>query len=79
MNNMVNIDLSAQPIGSQIASGESLSGYNWNLWKGSNSEGSNSTWDIYSFIATEGDINNFSGDLNPFFRESRLSVDSAIL
>ncbi|KAG6835799.1 hypothetical protein H0H93_014589 [Arthromyces matolae] len=52
-----------QPVGSQVASGISLAGYTWNLWKGPNSN-----WEVLSFVSASGDITSFSADLGVFFR-----------
>jgi len=52
-----------QPVGSQIQSGISLAGHTWNLWRGPNSN-----WQVLSFVSASGNINNFSADLNEFFR-----------
>ncbi|KAG8220417.1 putative glycoside hydrolase 12 [Butyriboletus roseoflavus] len=51
-----------QPVGSLQTSGVSLAGYTWDVW-----EGPNSNWETISFVSQDGDINNFSADLNTFF------------
>ncbi|KAG5735304.1 putative xyloglucan-specific endo-beta-1,4-glucanase A [Termitomyces sp. T112] len=51
-----------QPVGSQIASGISIAGHTWNLWKGPNSN-----WQVISFVSASGDITSFSADLKEFF------------
>ena len=56
---------SIQPVGSQIDSGVSVAGYSWNLWSGPNSN-----WQTISFVSADGNINDFSADLNEFFRTS---------
>jgi len=52
-----------QPVGLQIASGISLAGHTWNLWRGPNAN-----WQVLSFVSASGDIRNFSADLNVFFK-----------
>ena len=51
-----------QPVGSQTTTGISLAGHTWNLWKGPNSN-----WEVLSFVSQDGDITDFSADLNDFF------------
>jgi len=51
-----------QPVGSSIQSGISLAGHTWTLWSGPNSN-----WNVFSFVTADGDITNFSADLNDFF------------
>ncbi|KAI0747557.1 endocellulase [Fomes fomentarius] len=51
-----------QPVGSQVQTGISLAGHHWNLWKGPNAN-----WEVLSFVSQDGDINDFSVDLNAFF------------
>lgn len=57
---------SIQPVGSQITTGISLAGHNWNLWSGPNAN-----WQVLSFVSQDGDITNFTADLNEFFRMSQ--------
>lgn len=52
-----------QPIGSQITSGTQIGGHSWNLWSGPNQN-----WHVYSFVSASGNINDFSSDLNDFFK-----------
>ncbi|KAF5384308.1 hypothetical protein D9615_003098 [Tricholomella constricta] len=52
-----------QPVGSQIASGISLAGHTWNLWRGPNGN-----WQVLSFVNAQGEIPSFSADLNVFFK-----------
>ncbi|KAG6896172.1 hypothetical protein C0992_009866 [Termitomyces sp. T32_za158] len=51
-----------QPVGSQIASGVSVAGHTWNLWRGPNTN-----WQVISFVSASGDITSFSADLKEFF------------
>jgi len=51
-----------QPVGSQIATGISLAGHTWSLWRGPNAN-----WQVLSFVSSSGDITTFSADLNEFF------------
>ncbi|KZO89966.1 glycoside hydrolase family 12 protein [Calocera viscosa TUFC12733] len=53
-----------EPVGSLLTSSVSIDGYTWNLWSGTNSN-----WEVYSFIpATSGtSITSFSTNLLPFF------------
>ncbi|EIW87083.1 glycoside hydrolase family 12 protein [Coniophora puteana RWD-64-598 SS2] len=51
-----------QPIGSKTASAN-IGGHQWDVWTGPNSN-----WQVISFLTTEGDITNFSADLNDFFK-----------
>ncbi|KAK3070668.1 Endoglucanase-1 [Teratosphaeriaceae sp. CCFEE 6253] len=52
---------SIQPTGSQIGT-VTIDGISWNLWAG----GSSSQY-TYSFVAANGPITSFSGDIKPFF------------
>jgi len=52
---------SIQPIGSQVAT-VTIDGISWNLWAGGSS-----TQYTYSFVAANGPITSFSGDIKPFF------------
>lgn len=49
------------PIGSEIAS-VSIAGYDWALWKGTNSD-----WTVYTFLRNSADIKTFNADLKKFF------------
>ena len=51
-----------QPVGSSIQTDISLANVSWTLWNGPNSN-----WQVFSFVSTNGNINNFSGDLVDFF------------
>ncbi|KAI0369403.1 concanavalin A-like lectin/glucanase [Pilatotrama ljubarskyi] len=50
-------------IGSTVAQNIQVGGHTWNL-----KHGPNSNWDVFSFITAEGDITDFSADLNDFFQ-----------
>ena len=50
-------------IGNVVAQNLQLGGHTWTL-----KQGPNSNWDVFSFITAEGDITDFSADLNDFFR-----------
>ncbi|KAI0727119.1 endo-1,4-beta-D-glucanase [Fomitopsis betulina] len=52
-----------EPVGSQIDSGISVAGHTWNLWSGPNSN-----WQTISFVSADGNINDFSADINEFFQ-----------
>jgi len=52
-----------QPVGSQVTTGINLAGHNWNLWRGPNQN-----WEVLSFVTQDGDITDFSADLNDFFK-----------
>jgi len=52
-----------QPVGSLNKSSVSLAGYTWNIWTGTNSN-----WEVISFVSANGNINSFSEDLNTFFK-----------
>jgi len=52
---------SIQPIGSQVGTA-TIDGIAWNLWAG----GSSSQY-TYSFVAANGPVTSFSGDIKPFF------------
>lgn len=56
---------SIQPVGSQTTTGISLAGHTWNLWKGPNAN-----WEVLSFVSADGDITDFTADLNDFFSMS---------
>lgn len=51
-----------QPVGQSIETGISLANETWTLWNGPNTN-----WQVFSFVAANGNINNFSGDLVDFF------------
>ncbi|KAG6382029.1 glycoside hydrolase family 12 protein [Boletus reticuloceps] len=51
-----------QPVGSLQTSDVSIAGYTWNAWKGPNGN-----WETISFVSQDGNINDFSADLNEFF------------
>ena len=53
---------SIQPVGSLSTSDVSIAGYTWNIW-----EGPNSNWETISFVSQDGNINDFSVDLQDFF------------
>lgn len=63
-------------IGDVVASNVNIGGHQWNL-----KYGPNSNWEVFSFITAEGDINDYSGDLNDFFRTSSTtrSCDSRLI
>ena len=50
-------------IGDTVAPNIQLGGHKWNL-----KYGPNANWNVFSFITAEGDITDFSADLNDFFR-----------
>ncbi|KAF7789984.1 hypothetical protein EIP86_000932 [Pleurotus ostreatoroseus] len=52
-----------QPVGKQILSGLNIAGHTWNLWTGPNAN-----WQVFSFVISEGEVRNFSADLNDFFQ-----------
>ncbi|KAA1470417.1 endocellulase [Dentipellis sp. KUC8613] len=52
-----------QPVGSQITTATSVAGHTWNLWKGPNAN-----WEVFSFVSSTGNINDFNVDLNDFFK-----------
>lgn len=62
---LILLSSSIQPVGSQIDSGVNVAGHSWNLWSGPNSN-----WQTISFVSADGNINDFSADLNEFFRTS---------
>ncbi|GBE77944.1 glycoside hydrolase family 12 protein [Sparassis latifolia] len=51
-----------QPVGSENQTDVSLAGYSWDIWSGPNSN-----WETISFVSQDGNINDFSEDLNTFF------------
>ncbi|KAI0260169.1 endocellulase [Gloeopeniophorella convolvens] len=51
-----------QPVGSQITTATPVGGHTWNLWKGPNAN-----WEVFSFVSSTGNINNFQADLKDFF------------
>lgn len=53
---------SIQPVGQPATSGISLASHNWTLWKGPNAN-----WEVLSFVSEDGDITDFTADLNDFF------------
>lgn len=65
LNPILSYWCSIQPVGSQIATGISLAGHTWSLWRGPNSN-----WQVLSFVSSSGDITTFSADLNEFFGKS---------
>lgn len=58
-----------QPVGSKTTSNITVAGHTWDLWKGPNAN-----WEVLSFVSTAGNLNDFSVDLNEFFRKSLLSL-----
>ncbi|KAI1789979.1 concanavalin A-like lectin/glucanase [Ganoderma leucocontextum] len=50
-------------IGNVVAQNIQVGGHTWNL-----KHGPNANWDVFSFITAEGDITNFTSDLNAFFQ-----------
>ncbi|EIW80354.1 glycoside hydrolase family 12 protein [Coniophora puteana RWD-64-598 SS2] len=52
-----------QPVGSLATSDVTVAGYTWNIWTGPNSN-----WETISFVSQDGNINDFSEDLNEFFQ-----------
>ncbi|KAI0067653.1 endocellulase [Artomyces pyxidatus] len=51
-----------QPVGSQITTATPVAGHTWNLWKGPNAN-----WEVFSFVSSTGNIQNFNADLKDFF------------
>ncbi|KII95623.1 glycoside hydrolase family 12 protein [Plicaturopsis crispa FD-325 SS-3] len=52
-----------QPVGHQITTATEVANHTWNLWTGPNAN-----WQVYSFVSSTGNINDFSADLNDFFK-----------
>ncbi|KAH7920699.1 glycoside hydrolase family 12 protein [Leucogyrophana mollusca] len=65
-----------QPVGSLTTADVYLAGYTWDVWTGPNSN-----WETITFVSQDGNINDFTADLNSFFQYliSNDGVDSSLV